>query len=112
MNRPFRLFQNWCYNIAVGRSGERINIASSPMQYSLVALATYPLVPMDTFITISAPGTVDIPADQEDPGGSGGQAYCVVSQSPSMSLPTRKIQEAQVGRRTASSLERLLLEIT
>jgi len=82
MNRPFRLFQNWCYNIAVGRSGECINIASSPMQYSLVALATYPLVPMDTFITISAPGTVDIPADQEDPGGSGGQAYCVVSQSP------------------------------
>jgi len=52
------------------------------MQYSLVALATYPLVPMDTFITISAPVTVDIPADQEDPGGSGGQAYCVVSQSP------------------------------
>lgn len=37
---------------------------------------------MDSFITISTPVTVDIPADQEDPGGSGGQAYCVVSQAP------------------------------
>jgi len=37
---------------------------------------------MDTFFTISTPVTVDIPADQEDPGGSGGQAYCVVSQAP------------------------------
>ena len=39
------------------------------------------ITPMDTFIKISAPVTVDIPADQEDPGGSGSQAYCVVSQS-------------------------------
>jgi len=34
---------------------------------------------MDTFFTILALVTVDIPADQEDPGGSGGQAYCTIA---------------------------------
>jgi len=45
-------------------------------------IRNFHITPMDTFFTISAPVTVDIPADQEDPGGSGGQAYCVVSQAP------------------------------
>ena len=35
---------------------------------------------MDSFSTITVPAS--IPTSEENPGGSGGQAYCVVSHAP------------------------------
>ena len=40
---------------------------------------------MDSFSTISVPAS--IPTSEETPGGSGGQAYCIVSHAPA-SIPT------------------------
>jgi len=68
-------------DLAIGGSLGRINTASSRCKFPS-RIRNLHITSMDTFITISAPATVNIPADQEDPGGSGGQAYCVVSQAP------------------------------